>query len=86
MQYHPSMHISLTELRRSPGPALNHVRAGEEVIVTEDGIPMCRMVPVDRPTLYERLIADGTLRLPKEPRDPVEMRAAILAQRPVTPK
>jgi prevent-host-death family protein len=73
------MHISLTELRRTPGPALDHVRAGEEVVITEDGIPMGRIVPVSRPSRYAEMVASGVIRPPSSSGNPVEMRAASVA-------
>jgi prevent-host-death family protein len=73
------MQISLTELRRTPAAALDHVRRGEEVIVTEAGIPLCRLVPVDHPTRYAELVAEGVIRVPLEPQEPVNIRAQSLA-------
>lgn len=72
------MQISLTELRRTPANALDHVRAGEEVVVTDAGVPFCRMVPVGRPTRYEELLAAGVIHPPTHPRDPDEIRAKAL--------
>ena len=74
------MQITLTELRRTPGPALDHVRHGEEVVVTEAGVPLCRIVPVDRATRYAQLVADGVIRLPIEPKDPQDIRALSIAE------
>jgi prevent-host-death family protein len=73
------MQISLTELRRTPGPALDHVRAGEEVVITQDGIPLGRIVPVGRPSRYAELVAAGVIRPPSAPGGPAEMRAASVA-------
>ena len=73
------MQISLTELRRTPAAALDHVRAGEEVIVTEAGIPLCRMVPAGRLSRYEQLVADGVIRPPVKYADPQEICAASIA-------
>lgn len=77
--YHGGMNITLTELRRTPGAALDHVRQGDEVVVTEAGVPLCRMVPVDRPTRYEALVAQGVIRVPNNPGDPRDIRAKSLA-------
>ncbi len=73
------MHISLTELRRTPGPALDHVRAGEEVVITEDGIPMGRIVPVGRSTRYEELVAAGVIRPAARSGSPLAMREFSVA-------
>ena len=74
-----SMQISLTELRRTPGPALQHVRDGQEVVVTEAGIPLCRMVPIDQPTRYARLVAEGVIHAPTSPKEPSAIRGRSLA-------
>ena len=74
------MHISLTELRRTPGPALDQVRSGEEVLITEAGIPLCRLVPVGRPSQYAALVATGLIRTPIEHHDPFDLRAQSLAE------
>jgi prevent-host-death family protein len=73
------MQISLTELRRAPGPALDHVRGGEEVVITEDGLPMGRIVPIDRHSRYEELVASGAIRTPVSTASPLEMRAFSIA-------
>ena len=73
------MHISLTELRRSPGPALDHVRNGEEVVITEDGLPMGRIVPIDRRSRYEELVLSGVIRPPVSTESPISMRAFSIA-------
>jgi prevent-host-death family protein len=69
------MQISLTELRRTPGPALDHVRGGEEVLITEDGLPMGRIVPIGRQSRYEELVLSGVIRPPVSTESPLSMRA-----------
>jgi prevent-host-death family protein len=73
------MQISLTELRRTPGPALDQVRSGNEVVITEDGIPLGRIVPVGRSSKYAELVASGVIRTPISSESPLEMRAFSLA-------
>ena len=80
------MQITLTDLRRRPGPALDHVRSGHEIVVTEAGIPLCRIVPVDRPSRYAELVANGTIRPPLAPHDPDKIRAASIAGWPSVPE
>lgn len=74
MHYNVTMNITLTELRRTPGPALDQVRAGEEVVVTEAGVPLCRIVPIDKPTRYAALVDQGVIRLPSRSDDPADIR------------
>ncbi len=73
------MQISLTELRRTPAAALDHVRDGEEVLITEAGVPLCRLVPIDRPTRYAALVAEGVIRLPVASHDPSAIRSRSVA-------
>jgi prevent-host-death family protein len=73
------MQISLTELRRTPGPALDQVRSGNEVVITEDGIPLGRIVPVGRSSRYAELVASGVIRPPVASGSPLEMRAFSVA-------
>ncbi len=77
------MKISLTQLRRSPKPALDHVRAGEEVIVTDDGLPAFRIVPIDHPTRLQQLVAEGVVRLPSKPVDFSALRSFVNGTGPV---
>ena len=77
--YASSKQISLTELRRTPAAALDHVRNGEEVIITEAGVPLCRLVPVGRSGRYAEFVAEGVICLPKSPREPTAIRAQSLA-------
>ena len=69
--------ISLTALRRTPGPALDVVRRGGEVVVTEDGAPRFRIVPVTTSTRFEQLMAAGVLHEPVQRCDPHKLLAMI---------
>ena len=71
----------MTELKRTPAPALERVRDGEEVLVTQDGIPFMRLVPVGRNSRFEELVASGVIHAPARPRDVSEIRAASLLSR-----
>lgn len=76
----------VAELKASLSEYLRRVKAGEEVIVTEHGRPVARLVPVIRTgepgsADRERLIADGIL----EPRRR-EPDAAFLADLFATPE
>ncbi len=73
------MQISLTELRRTPGPALHHVRGGSQVVITQDGVPLGRIVPVGRSSRYDELVAAGVIGPPVASGSPLEMRAFSVA-------
>jgi prevent-host-death family protein len=53
--------VGIKDLRDSLSRHLSEVRAGRTVTVTDHGRPVARIVPVDRPTALERLIAEGVV-------------------------
>jgi prevent-host-death family protein len=63
--------ITSSDLEKSLGEYLERVRAGEEVVVTDSGEPVARLVPVTRATgfkaRYEELVRAGRIRPPLEP-------------------
>lgn len=59
------MQASLTELRRNTGTVLDAVRAGNEVLVTEDGRPLFRMVPCGSASSYDELCRRGVIQPPR---------------------
>lgn len=44
---------------------IEHVRAGEEVVVTDRGLPVARLLPIDATPLLEQLLADRVLGNPR---------------------
>ncbi len=61
--------VSVSKLKASLSEYLAHVKTGEEVIVTDRGKPVARMLPVrlppDSPDHLARLVAEGRIRLPE---------------------
>jgi len=53
------MEVGIRELRAGLSRWIERVRAGEELVVTDRGAPVARVVPIDRPNAYERLLAAG---------------------------
>jgi prevent-host-death family protein len=53
------MNVGVRELRDGLSRHLADVRAGHTVTVTDRGLPIARIVPVDRPTRLEELRAEG---------------------------
>ncbi|HSJ51327.1 MAG TPA: type II toxin-antitoxin system prevent-host-death family antitoxin [Actinomycetota bacterium] len=64
------MDVGVRELRSNLRKWLDAVEAGDEVTITERGRPIARIVGVDRPTAYERLIAEGVITPAREPKQP----------------
>lgn len=58
------MKAGVAELKASLSRYLERVKAGEEILVTDRGRPVAKLVPVaetEKGTRRERLIADGLL-------------------------
>jgi prevent-host-death family protein len=56
------MNVGVRELRNGLSRHLAEVRSGRTVTVTDHGEPIARIVPVDRPTRLEQLLAEGKVR------------------------
>jgi prevent-host-death family protein len=54
--------IGIRELRDGLSRHLAQVREGRTITVTDHGKSVARIVPVDRPTALERLVAEGKVR------------------------
>lgn len=51
----------IRELRDHLSKYLERVRDGEEVIVTHRGTAVARVVPIEAPRPYDRLVAEGVI-------------------------
>lgn len=58
------MDVAATELRKSLRHWLDRVRDGEEVVVTERGVPVARIIGVDSASAIEALTASGVIARP----------------------
>ena len=76
--------VGIRVLRDNLRLYISRVRDGEEVVVTDHGKAVARIVPLEKPGLLERLIADGVVTPPLDPeRTPI--RARITPTAPVSP-
>ncbi|MEO6120732.1 MAG: type II toxin-antitoxin system prevent-host-death family antitoxin [Acidimicrobiales bacterium] len=64
------MDVAVSELRSNLRSWVARARTGEDVVVTERGIPVARLVGVDAAGLIERLERDGVLSRPARPDRP----------------
>lgn len=69
--------IGIRELRDGLSRHLADVREGGEIIVTDHGTPIARIVPYGKESGLEKMIREGLVTLPKGPRrtsypDPVK--------------
>lgn len=58
------MDVAVSALRAELADWVKRARDGEEVVVTERGTPVARLVPVDSAPLLERLTREGVLSRP----------------------
>jgi prevent-host-death family protein len=61
------MEVGVRELRNNLSRYLDRVRDGEEVIVTERGRAVARMLPVGTERVLDRLIAEGVVTPARQP-------------------
>ena len=78
------MDVGVTELRSHLSEWLSVARSGEEVVVTERGIPVARLLPIGSTTSIERLTNEGMIGRPRQSTRPKAAgRARPRARRPV---
>jgi prevent-host-death family protein len=66
----PRLEIGVRELRDNLSRWLGEVKAGREIVVTERGRPVARLVPSSGGSHLESLIAQGIVTPPSAPRLP----------------
>ena len=69
------MEVGIRELRDHLSRYVDEVRGGTEVVVTDHGRAVARLIPLEGPRLLDRLIADGVIT-----RAPAEHRAVAKAR------
>jgi prevent-host-death family protein len=57
--------VGIRALRDGLSKHLADVRRGHTVTITDHGRAVARIVPVDRPTSFDRLVAEGLVRPPQ---------------------
>jgi prevent-host-death family protein len=55
------MDVAVSELRAHLSEYLDRVRAGDEVVITDRGIPAARLLSLTATATLERLAADGVI-------------------------
>jgi prevent-host-death family protein len=60
--------IGVRELRDHLSSYLDEVKAGGELVVTERGRPIARLIPASAGSRLERLISEGVVTPPSRPR------------------
>jgi len=88
------MDVSVSQFRAELARHLRAARDGQEVIITDRGVPVARLGPAHERSLIDDLVRDGVLSAPTKPkfkaseRHPVSARGSVseilLAQREPT--
>lgn len=79
------MDVTITTLRAELAHWVARARAGEEVLVTERGVPVARLLPVQTGSIIERLTREGLLsRPPRSSRPMATGRRRARARGPVS--
>jgi prevent-host-death family protein len=76
--------VAISDLRAHLSEWLERAREGQEVVVTERGVPVARLLGIRSSTILERLTADGVIGRPIRPDRPAASgRSRPRAGRPV---
>ena len=75
------MEVGVRELRNNLSRYLDRVRDGEEVVVTDRGRAIARMLPVGTERVLDRLIAEGVVTRAQQPKrqanKPIKTKGAV---------
>lgn len=83
--YSSGMDVAVSTLRAELADWIERVRRGEEVVVTDRGTPVARLIAVDTAPLLERLTREGGLSRPRRAGRPTASGASRAhADRPVS--
>ncbi len=78
------MEVGISALRAELSSWIERARAGEEIVVTDRGTPVARLLAVDTAPLLDELVERGVLSKPRRPDRPVARRASrVQASGPV---
>lgn len=64
------MDVAVSVLRAELSTWIERAHAGDEVVITDRGIPVARLVPVASAPLLERLVSEGVISRPVSPDRP----------------
>ena len=79
------MDVAVTDLRAHLSVWLDRVRHGDEVVITERGVPVARLLGLNSTTTLERLTAEGVIGRPAAAQRPEATgRPRPRPRRPVT--
>lgn len=73
--YALSMDVAISALRAELSTWIERARSGEEIVVTDRGTPVARLLPVDAAPLLDQLMESGVLGKPRNADRPSARRA-----------
>ncbi len=76
--------VGIRELRRNLGSYLQRVKDGEDVVITDRGKVIAKMVPMDRMSKRDELIALGVITPAKRPWRPVDLESLVEIDPPLS--
>lgn len=62
--YDTTVDVPVSALRSELARWIDQARSGEEIVITDRGVPVARLLPIDTAPLIERLTRDGVLARP----------------------
>jgi prevent-host-death family protein len=65
------MDVAVTDLRARLGHWIDAARHGDDVVITDRGTPVARIVGLDSTSMIDRLTARGVISRPASPARPV---------------
>lgn len=68
--YTPGMDVTVTDLRAHLSSWLERARDGDDVVITDRGVPVARLTGLTTTATLERLTADGVIGRPAKARRP----------------
>lgn len=78
------MDVAISALRAELSSWIERAQAGEEIVVTDRGTPVARLLPVDTAPLLEQLVRRGVLSRPvRADRPPARSASRVRARGPV---
>ena len=64
------MDVAITELRANLSVWLDQARSGHEIVITDRGVPVARLLGLATAATLERLTAEGVISRPKSAQRP----------------
>lgn len=82
--YTEAMDVAVTDLRAHLREWLERAREGRDVVITDRGLPVARLLGISSTATLERLAAEGIIGKPATRRPPAAGRARPRPRRPLS--